>query len=260
MHRWLIGVSVAAHLAVGVGLFASGVWRIERLDNQFKFSSGIGIMLPPQEVSGPKPGEKPKDPEKKVAKKKVEVLVQLEEKKKTEVVPEVGDGGKPRIDGIDGSIEGPTCPDNNCAPPAKHEPTCGDGARDANEECDDGNNTGGDGCSATCRLEPKKETKRIVAPNVLQALRISGETQPHPSTITQNQMMRDGLTKTSGSFYVCIATDGSVASATLKASTKYPEYDATMASAIRTWRYQPYMFNGTAVPACSMVTFIYRIQ
>ena len=33
------------------------------------------------------------------------------------------------------------------------EPYCGDGNLDNNEECDDGNNTSGDGCSATCQTE-----------------------------------------------------------------------------------------------------------
>jgi cysteine-rich repeat protein len=32
-------------------------------------------------------------------------------------------------------------------------PGCGDGTRDANEECDDGNRTNGDGCDAQCRVE-----------------------------------------------------------------------------------------------------------
>ncbi len=32
--------------------------------------------------------------------------------------------------------------------------TCGNGAPDAGEACDDGNTTGGDGCSATCTIEP----------------------------------------------------------------------------------------------------------
>jgi cysteine-rich repeat protein len=31
---------------------------------------------------------------------------------------------------------------------------CGDGEVGCNEECDDGNSTGGDGCDDTCRLEP----------------------------------------------------------------------------------------------------------
>ncbi len=35
------------------------------------------------------------------------------------------------------------------APPVE-EPICGDGVLDPNEQCDDGNNTNDDGCSATC--------------------------------------------------------------------------------------------------------------
>ena len=31
---------------------------------------------------------------------------------------------------------------------------CGDGLPDAGEECDDGNNDNGDGCSADCLLDP----------------------------------------------------------------------------------------------------------
>ena len=31
--------------------------------------------------------------------------------------------------------------------------TCGNGVVEGTEECDDGNTTSGDGCSATCRLE-----------------------------------------------------------------------------------------------------------
>jgi cysteine-rich repeat protein len=34
------------------------------------------------------------------------------------------------------------------------EPVCGDGILDEGEECDDGNNDNGDGCSADCTLEP----------------------------------------------------------------------------------------------------------
>jgi len=32
-------------------------------------------------------------------------------------------------------------------------PYCGDGIKDKNEYCDDGNNLNGDGCSKTCRFE-----------------------------------------------------------------------------------------------------------
>src|SRR3954468_13124814 len=31
---------------------------------------------------------------------------------------------------------------------------CGDNGLDTGEQCDDGNSTSGDGCSATCKIEP----------------------------------------------------------------------------------------------------------
>ena len=66
----------------------------------------------------------------------------------------------------DGKVNGPAgaeeCDDgandgsyNNCAPGCKLGPRCGDGvlAPEFGEECDDGNNVGGDGCSPNCRNE-----------------------------------------------------------------------------------------------------------
>ena len=31
-HRWLIAVSMTAHLSVAAGLFTAGAWKIQRLD------------------------------------------------------------------------------------------------------------------------------------------------------------------------------------------------------------------------------------
>ncbi|HEY5947932.1 MAG TPA: myxococcus cysteine-rich repeat containing protein, partial [Kofleriaceae bacterium] len=36
----------------------------------------------------------------------------------------------------------------------EEQPACGDGTVDEGEQCDDGNTTSGDGCSATCETEP----------------------------------------------------------------------------------------------------------
>lgn len=50
--------------------------------------------------------------------------------------------------------EGETCDIGVCAcAPGACDFNCGDGTQDADEECDDGANVDGDGCSATCELE-----------------------------------------------------------------------------------------------------------
>ncbi|HEX2691244.1 MAG TPA: hypothetical protein VHN14_31745 [Kofleriaceae bacterium] len=151
----------------------------------------------------------------------------------------------------------------NCGVAEPAAPVCGNAAVEAGEQCDDGNTTSGDGCSSSCQLEPRPAPSRSTVqlePRVLQGLRISGETQLRPSTVTQDQMIRKGLTSVHGVVKVCIATSGSIASATMTVSTKFTEYDETLLSAVRAWRYRPYLFNGAPVPACSMISFIYTLH
>jgi cysteine-rich repeat protein len=53
---------------------------------------------------------------------------------------------------IDGTVaEGSDLPVDGCSDGCA---VCGDGRRDADETCDDGNTTDGDGCAATCATEP----------------------------------------------------------------------------------------------------------
>ncbi|MCK5283627.1 MAG: DUF4215 domain-containing protein, partial [Nanoarchaeota archaeon] len=55
---------------------------------------------------------------------------------------------------------GEECDDGNnangdgCSSICQIEPYCGDGNLDTGEECDDGNNANGDGCSSICEIEP----------------------------------------------------------------------------------------------------------
>ena len=58
--------------------------------------------------------------------------------------PAGGDAGAPSDAGAGG----------DAAPPVIDAPTCGDGVIEAGEQCDDGNAAPGDGCGATCRIEP----------------------------------------------------------------------------------------------------------
>jgi TonB family protein len=137
---------------------------------------------------------------------------------------------------------------------------CGNGSLEAGEQCDDGNTRDGDGCSSTCRTDPRRPQPPMIAPGMLSALRISGETQLQPSAVTQNQMMREGVSRVEARVTVCVTTSGSVGSATMRTSTRYPAYDQILLAAVRDWRYRPYVVNGTQVPACSIVRFIYTIQ
>lgn len=261
-HRWLIGVSVGAHLAVGVGLFATGVWRIDRLEPG-RFARGIAVMTPPRlEEGGPKPGKKPEDEPKKdkdKTKRKPAVITQPEEVKAADAAATSSseETGKEGPGTGTGSSTG-SCTD--CAGTAPAIPECGNRAVEVGEQCDDGNTLDGDGCSSTCRTEVKRIEPVTVAPTVLRGLRMSGDTDVHPSTATQNQMLRDGTREVDGRVLVCVAIDGSVASTTLKHPTGYPDYDGALLTAIRAWRYRPYTVGNTAVPACGMVTFHYVMR
>jgi cysteine-rich repeat protein len=49
--------------------------------------------------------------------------------------------------------DGNTVSGDGCSATCRREPRCGDGVLDPGEECDDGNTVSGDGCSAACRRE-----------------------------------------------------------------------------------------------------------
>jgi cysteine-rich repeat protein len=259
-HRWLIPISMGAHLLVAGGLFASGVWHIERLHASPRATHDLlQPWSPPAPAGGlvavkipeipPKPHRHPppvivqqQPPSTAVA------TVDTSEHSDTGVGPGPGDP-----DSIG------TCT-QNCAETGHADPVCGNGSVEVGEQCDDGNTASGDGCSSTCQIEVRPRPTPLLAPSVMQGLRVSGDTQIHPSSTTQLLMVRDGAHRVVGSVKLCISTDGGVISAAMASSTKYRDYDAALVSAVRDWRYRPYLLNGNAVPACSMVSFIYTIQ
>jgi TonB family protein len=261
--RWLVAVSVAAHLCLLTGVFVTGVWRIERADPGRRRTLDIGVQpLPPPAPAGgsfvPKIEIIPKA-HVEVAKGPRQPTTKVETKPSDPGPQDPGPGsgagsgsGDPRDTG--------TCT-QNCSdgPPAVA--VCGNGSVEAGEQCDDGNTRGGDGCSATCRIEPPPPPPRptIIHPGVLQGLRISGDTQVRPNEVTQNQMIRDDVLQVDGVIELCITTGGTVGSTRLLRSTKYSGYDAVLLEAVRGWRYQPYQIDGRVVPACSTVRFVYRI-
>lgn len=263
--RWLVAVSAFAHLAVAGGLFVSGVWRLERLEAPRLAFRGLGYMMPPPAPSGGSVAREPLKIERKVIKKKKpDVLVRPDVTRHDDPPPE-----KDEEDGGDGDGHGPgkstdtgECVEN-CGDTQAAAPVCGDRRVEGDEQCDDGNKINGDGCSSTCRLEPKPvppARPRILTSAMLDGMRVSGETQIHPSSATRSMMMRASVMSTFAVIAVCVAIDGSVASATLSHSTTYPEYDQSLLSGVRTWHYRPYMMNGAPVPACGTVRFDYRMN
>lgn len=262
--RWLIAVSLLAHLALGVGIFVSGIWRIEQLPRG-RMGKLSAVMAMPEPAAGGQMQSRsdvkldPKKPAKPIPKE----LTQPERNKKPpeEPVATAGDGTTvgPGIGPGDKASTG-DCLDNCGDIPAA--PVCGDGARTLDEQCDDGNTASDDGCSASCRLElpPPPPQPKLVAPNVLAGLRVSGDIQPRPSASTVNQMMRDDTRKVTATIEVCVGTDGSVTSTKVRSSTKYPDYDREILSTVRDWHYRPYLINDRPVPVCTHVMFIYTLR
>jgi TonB family protein len=259
--RWLIAVSTVAHVVVGVGLFTTGVWQIQQLDRpRSRLELGTQPPPPPPPAGGPVAATPAPEIKRKPKKTKVEATVQppVQPDQPAPEVPSVGEHPGP-----EGPGDGPesACLEG-CGPAAAPvAPVCGNHARELGEGCDDGNTASLDGCSATCQLEPQpRPPTAIVSTQVLQSLRVFGETQIRPSSSTQNRISRDGARTVKGSVLLCIATDGSVASATMTESTTYDDYDQTLLAAVRGWRYRPYLVNGAAVKACSRVTFVYGMR
>ena len=258
--KWLIVVSVTTHLALAAVLVITSIWHLDKVEAA-PYRHKLDLLQPgPKEAAG---GPAPTQTLQFNRKHTVHETVQPAKPPTPDQAPaasEVATGtGTGTSSGPGGASDpGGDCREN-CAPStAAVAPVCGNGSLETGEECDDGNTTGGDGCSATCRREPKPVP--MLPPAVLQGLRISGETQIHPDELTQNRMRRDGVARAVGTLLVCVSATGHVATARIALSTKYPEYDGALLSAVRDWQYRPYTANNVAIPACGTVTFVYTIR
>lgn len=243
---WFISVSVAAHLAIALLVFASQVWHIDRLDRDHRPLSTLAVFMPPAGAAGggalelPKPELTPKPRPKRVVAEVVQPVATLPPEQPDAPARESVEGGGGGGDG-DGPGDGPGGPGG----PGDHgtctTPPCGDG--------------GGDDTAPPPREEPVRE---ILVPPV-ELVRTSGETQIQPDALTHGQMRREGKTRAIAVFKICITEVGAVASTKLLRSTGYPAYDHRLLSAVRGWRYRPPTRGGHA-RVCSTVTFQYVLR
>ena len=264
MHRYqIVTLSVLGHFGLVAALFVAGVWRLERLSVEEAPRTSLAVMLPP--APAPEGGVAAAPV---VLKPKLKPVKEVVQPPRDPVIPpaaleDVGDPtntgeGSGAGSGAGSGSAGDTgaCTENCGDAIAVSE--CGNGARETGETCDDGNQRSGDGCSATCQLEPP--IVQTVPPTVLDGQWLSGERKIYPSDAVKAEMMRDHKLKSVGVFKVCVDATGAVSSANPAKSIGYPAYDNRLAAAVRAWRFRPLMVNGRPAPFCGMVTFVYVIQ
>jgi TonB family protein len=96
-----------------------------------------------------------------------------------------------------------------------------------------------------------------VAPSVLNAYRISGQTQIVPDAKTQDAMQKARKKKVIGAVKMCLDATGKITDVVTVKETGFPDYDKQIVDTVRTWKYKPYMVNGVATAACTAIMFIY---
>ncbi|MBA3539329.1 MAG: hypothetical protein H0T79_06845 [Deltaproteobacteria bacterium] len=255
--KLLIAGSLVVHGALAFGLFVSGVWKLERLDPERR-TLGLAVMEPPAAAGSPLGAQVAPKLVPKIKKVVIKELRQPTLAPTEPAAPTVataatgngersgaGSGSGSNPDGDDtstGTCVGPACGDaGQPSVPAPHIPP---------PRCP--NDPTGQLVYPACAV--------VVPPTVLKGLRLSGDTNVMPSDVVKTRMLRDGNTRSTGVFKVCITASGGIQSVAQSGTTRYPEYDAALAGAIRGWRYDPYRVGGHAVAACGVVTFVYTIK
>jgi hypothetical protein len=238
MRRWLVLVSAILHISLVLGLFVAGFWHLEQLDRP-KLTVALSQPLPPPPA--PAGGAAPKHAPVLTPKHVTHDLVVPPEVKPVEaarpteaIIPGNGSG--------EGSGQGSGDPKSTS---------------DCVDDCGPGD---GSGSAAKKPVVEQHHDDVVVPPLVFRALRISGETQIHPSDVDKTAIARDGRDKVIAVFKTCVTESGAAGPVTMMKSSGYAGYDALLIEGLRGWTYRPYEIGGRRVPACGVVTFVYQIQ
>jgi protein TonB len=232
MPKWappLLVSMLLFHAVLFITMWVKTIWDIEQLERP---KSAVDLAIappPPPPPPPPKGGAKPKDVQ--ITPKKIKVRdiiqpVKIEKDKAPEVPTESGDPNGVE-GGVEGGVVGGDLAGAVAAPPPPPPP-------------------------------PPPAAPQNVAPQALDANRISGEKNIVPDDVTKTEISRSGKDRLIGSFKVCISLEGNISQVNQLKSTGFPAYDQKIVSTIRgEWRYRPFMVNGKAAPVCTAVTFIY---
>jgi cysteine-rich repeat protein len=258
-----VALAIAAHLGGLAALLVDQWWQVDKLDisdPQVVLSFGTGAPLPTP-AAAPAPAAKPER-----SRGRAHVTRNLAQPELTLAAAAAQKNdpveGAPRGErGASGlKLFGQCSSGGECVPSGLvqllESSVCGNGRVEPGEECDDGGRADGDGCSPLCARE-----RRVKLDNrIVEGYRIAGDPQIHAPEIVRETMADRNQTATFGAVEMCLRTDGTVATLRLRRSTGYGEYDAALLSGMKGWRYRPYrLADGTAVPACTLVTVIYRM-
>lgn len=234
----LVGV-VAAHLLALTGIWVKGMWDMTKLDTQREPLDLAVASPPPASPPPPAGGARPVTPSivpaRHVAKEPTQPTVHIEQAPVTPTqaaTTGAGDAdGKPggEVNGTGDSLCTGGCdPDGVQTPAPPPIPV----------------------------IEPPKAA-RVLPPTAFEAQRVSGNAQIAPDDPTKTEIQRAGQDKLIATFKLCVDASGAVAKVQQLKASGFAAYDAKIDRQMRTWRYRPFMVDGTAAPVCTAVTFIY---
>jgi TonB family protein len=113
--------------------------------------------------------------------------------------------------------------------------------------------------STTPAPTPQATGPRNVSAAELEALRVSGERQPALPPAAKLAAKRDDVDRLAFEVRYCVSPQGSPTSVALSKSSGYGDANEKVLSAVRAWRFRPYIHEGAPTPVCSTARFDYAV-